>query len=90
MASAMRKMAVYLGLVEDDHRYDDHYPDEYGEGDEYGDYVTEFTRMPGARAERPPSSTPTTGRSQAEHPCRRRGAHDRPGKDHYLASAHLQ
>ncbi|HEX5291312.1 MAG TPA: cell division protein SepF, partial [Streptosporangiaceae bacterium] len=22
MASAMRKMAVYLGLVEDDHRYD--------------------------------------------------------------------
>ena len=30
MASAMRKMAVYLGLVEDDHRYDDHYQDEYG------------------------------------------------------------
>ena len=26
MASAMRKMAVYLGLVEDDHRYDDQYP----------------------------------------------------------------
>ncbi len=23
MASAMRKMAVYLGLVEDDHRYDE-------------------------------------------------------------------
>ena len=31
MASAMRKMAVYLGLVEDDHRYDDPYPDEYGD-----------------------------------------------------------
>ena len=31
MASAMRKMAVYLGLVEDDHRYDDPYTDEYGE-----------------------------------------------------------
>ena len=30
MASAMRKMAVYLGLVEDDHQYDDHYSDEYG------------------------------------------------------------
>jgi cell division inhibitor SepF len=29
MASAMRKMAVYLGLVEDDHRYDDQYQDEY-------------------------------------------------------------
>ena len=42
MASAMRKMAVYLGLVEDDHRYDDPYADEYGEGDDYGDYVTEY------------------------------------------------
>jgi cell division inhibitor SepF len=40
MAGAMRKMAVYLGLVEDDHRYDDRYPDDYGEydvGDEYED-----------------------------------------------------
>ncbi len=43
MASAMRKMAVYLGLVEDDRRYDDPYTDEYGEGDDYGDYVTEYT-----------------------------------------------
>ena len=34
MASAMRKMAVYLGLVEDDHRYQDKY-DSYGEYDEY-------------------------------------------------------
>ena len=42
MASAMRKMAVYLGLVEDDHRYDDPYADEYGEGDDYGDYVPEY------------------------------------------------
>jgi cell division inhibitor SepF len=38
MASAMRKMAVYLGLVEDDHRYDDHYQDEYATDDEYGEY----------------------------------------------------
>ena len=39
MASAMRKMAVYLGLVEDDHHYDDRYADDYGsdEPDEYGD-----------------------------------------------------
>jgi cell division inhibitor SepF len=39
MASAMRKMAVYLGLVEDDHRSDDRYTDEYGsdEYEEYGD-----------------------------------------------------
>jgi cell division inhibitor SepF len=34
MASAMRKMAVYLGLVEDDHRYPDKY-DSYGEYEEY-------------------------------------------------------
>jgi cell division inhibitor SepF len=37
MAGAMRKMAVYLGLVEDDHRFDDQYQDGYGDGyDEYG------------------------------------------------------
>jgi len=34
MASAMRKMAVYLGLVEDDRRYSDKY-EEYDEYDEY-------------------------------------------------------
>jgi len=38
MASAMRKMAVYLGLVEDDH----HYQDDYGEGDDYSEYLTEY------------------------------------------------
>jgi len=37
MASAMRKMAVYLGLVEDD-RYDDRYGDDYDEAyDDFGD-----------------------------------------------------
>ena len=41
MASAMRKMAVYLGLVEDDNRYDDHYQSEYG-ADEYEEYGAEF------------------------------------------------
>jgi cell division inhibitor SepF len=41
MASAMRKMAVYLGLVEDDHRYDQ-YQDEYGTEDEYDEYGTEL------------------------------------------------
>jgi cell division inhibitor SepF len=35
MASAMRKMAVYLGLVEDDHRYQDGYDPSYEEYDEY-------------------------------------------------------
>jgi cell division inhibitor SepF len=42
MASAMRKMAVYLGLVEDDHQYDDPYPGEYGDGEDYADYLTEY------------------------------------------------
>jgi cell division inhibitor SepF len=41
MASAMRKMAVYLGLVEDDHRYDDAYQDEYS-AEEYEEYGAEF------------------------------------------------
>ncbi|HEY1618043.1 MAG TPA: cell division protein SepF [Streptosporangiaceae bacterium] len=41
MASAMRKMAVYLGLVEDDHRYDQ-YQDEYGTEDEYDEYGAEL------------------------------------------------
>jgi cell division inhibitor SepF len=41
MASAMRKMAVYLGLVEDDPRYQDKY-DSYGEYEEY----EEPDRMP--------------------------------------------
>jgi cell division inhibitor SepF len=41
MPSAMRKMAVYLGLVEDDNRYQDKY-DSYGEYDEYD----EPERMP--------------------------------------------
>ncbi len=36
MASAMRKMAVYLGLVEDDHRHQDKY-DSYGEYEDYDD-----------------------------------------------------
>ena len=41
MASAMRKMAVYLGLVEDDNRYDDQYQDDYG-AEEYEEYGAEF------------------------------------------------
>ena len=41
MASAMRKMAVYLGLVEDDRRYEDQYEDEY-DSLEYEEYGAEF------------------------------------------------
>ncbi|HWG03099.1 MAG TPA: cell division protein SepF [Trebonia sp.] len=41
MASAMRKMAVYLGLVEDDRQYQDKYDayEEYEEYDESSDLV---------------------------------------------------
>lgn len=51
MASAMRKMAVYLGLVEDDRRYAENYEayDEYDDYDEPADAVE-----PAAPA--PPSS----------------------------------
>ena len=58
MASAMRKMAVYLGLVEDDHRYDDavRLHEEY---DEYDEQATTWTQPTGAEAV---SLTPASGR----------------------------
>jgi cell division inhibitor SepF len=43
MASAMRKMAVYLGLVEDDHRFQDKY-DSYGEYEDYDDQANRVDR----------------------------------------------
>ena len=52
MASAMRKMAVYLGLVEDDHRYQDKY-DSYGEYEDYEESgLAEGPDEPDARAGR--------------------------------------
>jgi cell division inhibitor SepF len=63
MATAMRKMAVYLGLVEDDRRYQDKYDsyDEYDDYDEpadelesataradYGGYVSDHRTDPGS------------------------------------------
>ena len=47
MASAMRKMAVYLGLVEDDRRYQDKY-ESYEEYDEY-DETEDAIEAPPAR-----------------------------------------
>jgi len=47
MASAMRKMAVYLGLVEDDRRYQDKY-ESYEEYDEY-DETEDAVEAPPAR-----------------------------------------
>ncbi|MFF3664771.1 cell division protein SepF [Microtetraspora malaysiensis] len=43
MAGAMRKMAVYLGLVEDD-RYDDRYVTEYANDEDYADDDYESAR----------------------------------------------
>src|ERR1022692_2693535 len=84
MASAMRKMAVYLGLVEDDHRYDDHYQDEYGSDDEYEEYgadlvaqedrpdaysgFTENPRTPGERQAAGPIQTTDLARITTLHP----------------------
>jgi cell division inhibitor SepF len=44
MASAMRKMAVYLGLVEDDHRFEDQdqYQDDFA--DDYDEYGAELVQ----------------------------------------------
>ena len=54
MASAMRKMAVYLGLVEDDHRFDDQYQDEFGDDyDEYGAELVQDDRQDAHLAEDP-------------------------------------
>jgi cell division inhibitor SepF len=48
MAGAMRKMAVYLGLVEDDHRYDDQYQEKYDSYEEYDEYEEEPDRADAA------------------------------------------
>ncbi|MGE5287873.1 MAG: cell division protein SepF [Micromonosporaceae bacterium] len=45
MAGAMRKMAVYLGLVEEDHRYDDRYQDKDDSYEEYDEYDDEPDRV---------------------------------------------
>src|SRR6266700_4087257 len=50
MASAMRKMAVYLGLVEDDRRYGDGY-DTYEEYDDYDESADAVEDDPQQRTE---------------------------------------
>jgi cell division inhibitor SepF len=50
MASAMRKMAVYLGLVEDERRYQDSY-DAYGEYDDEYDEPSDATEAAPVRAD---------------------------------------
>jgi cell division inhibitor SepF len=55
MASAMRKMAVYLGLVEDDRRYAENYEayDEYDDYDEPADAAEPAAPAPAAPAPSP-------------------------------------
>jgi cell division inhibitor SepF len=67
MASAMRKMAVYLGLVEDDHRYDDRYQDDYGAEDEYDEYGAELVAQEDRSDAYP--GFPETGRAPGERPA---------------------
>jgi cell division inhibitor SepF len=71
MASAMRKMAVYLGLVEDD-RYDDDY-DEY---DIYDDEAADRRR--GERADDESSAQPLSVPEQAEGEQKAFAAERRP------------
>ena|ERR1051326_7399331 len=59
MASAMRKMAVYLGLVEDDDR---RYQDKYDAYEDYDDYDEQ------AEAEEAPPARPDYGYGVGEHP----------------------
>jgi cell division inhibitor SepF len=66
MASAMHKMAVYLGLVEDDHRYDDgydSYEEEYQEYEEVVEVEADSDRPPPrARVEFTPEAGQPSGR----------------------------
>ena len=93
MASAMRKMAVYLGLVEDDRRYSDKYEeyDEYDEYEEpadavepvaaradYGGYVTDH-RIDTAPAQQVELARITTLHPRTYNEARTIGEHFRDG-----------
>jgi cell division inhibitor SepF len=66
MASAMRKMAVYLGLVEDDHRFDDQYQDEYD--DDYDEYGAELVQDDEDRPDAYLPDAPVGGRAGDRRP----------------------
>ena len=101
MAGAMHKMAVYLGLVEDDPRYDDGY-DSYEEyEDEYGEPAEAAEPEPDRPASRgrgeflmdpAPPAAPRAGASASCqcHPCARAVSCRRSRPDHHLAPAHVQ
>jgi cell division inhibitor SepF len=77
MGSAMRKMGVYLGLLEDTERYDtDQYDDGYEEYDE---------RAPRARAEEPARPTPVANISERRRPPQPQHEVGRPGSQGTVA-----
>jgi cell division inhibitor SepF len=83
----MRKMAVYLGLVEDDHRYQDKY-DSYGEYEDYDDQADRPDQVEETEA-RVVGRDGDTGGGYAGY--RARGpADDRSRPHHDAASSHLQ
>jgi cell division inhibitor SepF len=61
MAGAMRKMAAYLGLVEDDHGYDDRYQDKYDSYEEYDEYEEEPGQADAAGGQEPGLGGPDAG-----------------------------
>lgn len=92
MASAMRKMAVYLGLVEDDRRYQEPYDvyDEYDDYDEPAEVVevapvrADYGYVPEQPAEAPPPRQVELARITTLHPrtyneARTIGEHFREG-----------
>jgi cell division inhibitor SepF len=69
MASAMRRMAVYLGLVEDGHRLDDQYQDDYGdEYEEYDEYGADLVQED-ERPEPPLPAAPAATRPADRRPA---------------------
>jgi len=63
MASAMRKMAVYLGLVEDDHHFEDQYQDEFADDyDEYGAELVQDDERQDAQLPEGPAGGRVSGR----------------------------
>jgi cell division inhibitor SepF len=63
MSGALRKMGVYLGLVEDGERYNARYDDEYDDYDEYEDEAVdgdshETEPVPAGRESREPRTEP--------------------------------
>ena len=76
MSGALRKMGVYLGLVEDGERYGPRYDDDYDEYDEFDDEAVDGESHEPDRARRPgeprnPNSREEQGATVSKFPDRR-------------------